>query len=101
MATHLRRIASPLDPIDRLSNYSHVPTVELEVPESQNRFVAQCDSTETCPLICLCPCKLAPITAGAQACRWASSSQTSIADAHASGSPTGSALARLTPNTTR
>ena len=42
-----------------------------------------------------------PITAGTQACRAASSRNAWIAPGHASGSPIGSPLASITPDTTR
>ena len=47
------------------------------------------------------PSSEAPIAAGAHPNWRASSSQASIAGGHDSGSPIGSALARLTPFTTR
>ena len=47
------------------------------------------------------PSSLHPITAGTQACRAASSRNALIAPGQASGSPIGSPLASMTPDTTR
>ena len=47
------------------------------------------------------PSSLQPITAGAQACLAASSRNAWIAPGQASGSPMGSPLASMTPETTR
>lgn len=61
----------------------------------------RCNTFSPCRWYALAPASPVPITAGVQAYSRAWSSHASMAGPHASGSPTGSPLARLTPLTTR